>query len=281
MKGFPSLHPGRFLVITLGGVGLGYMAAAIFCQCQPTVYRSSVLVAKTDFMDEPVRLAPIHAALIQRDWEDDCQQPLTLPAGDLSQAVSFVPSPYGVEVEVLSDDPKKGIDLAVRAAGFFRGMQHEVAFAAMDPNSIPRASADQRRERSEALELRTLLNEDARAAGYADAFVVRDRAKANEYRAEQLWESESFQARWKMFEERATRIGIDTVPGDPLTAPPAILARNREDLEYVPAVVGRRLDRGMGIGLVLGLVSAFFLARRKPGTPVPEPSPLPDAAVEW
>jgi hypothetical protein len=281
MKGFPSLHPGRFLAITLGGVGLGYMAAAVVCQMLPTVHRSAVLVAGWEPEIEKARLAPIHAALIQRDWEDDFQQPLTLPAGDLSRAVTFLASPYGVEVEVLSDDPKKGIDLAVRAAGFFRSLQHESALAAMSPAAVSRLSEDQRRERDEAVQLRTLLNEDARAAGYADAFAVRDRAKANEYRAEQLWESESFQARWKMFEERATRIGIDTVPGDPLTAPPAILARNREDLEYVPAVIGHRLDRGMGIGLVLGLVSAFFLARRKPGAKAPEAAPLPDAAVEW
>ena len=281
MKGFPSLYPGRFLAITLGGLGLGYMAAAVFCQCQQTVYRSSVLVAKTDFMDGPVRLAPIHAALIRRDWEDDFQQPLTLPAGDLSQAVSFLPSPYGVEVEVLSDDPKKGIDLAVRAAGFFRGLEHEIAFAAMDPNSIPRASADQRPERTEALHLRTLLDEDARAAGFADAFTVRERAKARELKAEKLWQSEAFQARWKMFEERATRIGIDSVPGDPLTAPPAILARNLEDLEYWPAMIGRWLDRGMGIGLVVGLVSALFLARRRPAPETPPADALPEPAVEW
>jgi hypothetical protein len=232
-------------------------------------------------MDGPIRLAPIHAALIRRDWEDDCQQPLTLPAGDLSQAVSFVPSPYGVEVEVLSDDPKKGIDLAVRAAGFFRGMEQEIAFAAMDPNSIPYANADQRRERTEALQLRTLLNEDARAAGFADAFAVRERAKARDHQAERLWESETFQARWTMFEERATRIGIDSVPGDPLTAPPAILARNLEDLDYWPAMIGRWLDRGMGIGLVFGLAAAFFLARRRPGIEVPGAEPLPEPAAEW
>lgn len=281
MKGLPSLYPGRFLAITLGGLGLGYMSAAVFCQCQPTVYRSSVLVAGWEPEIEQARLAPVHAALIQRDWEDDFQQPLTLPAGDLSRAVNFLASPYGVEVEVLSDDPKKGIDLAVRAAGFFRSLQHETALAAMSPTAVPRASDDQRRERDEAIQLRTLLNEDARAAGFADAFAVRERAKANEYGAEQLWESESFQARWKMFEERATRIGIDTVPGDPLTAPPAILARHREDLEYWPAVIGRWLDRGMGIGLVLGLVSAFFLARRGPAPEVPPPEPLPEPAVEW
>lgn len=281
MKGFPSLYPGRFLAITLGGIGLGYMAAAAFCQSQPTVYRSTVLVAKTEPTVERIRLAPIHAALIRRDWEDDFQQPLTLPAGDLSQAVTFLESPYGVEVEVLSDDPKKGIDLAVRAAGFFRGMEHENALAAMDPASIPRANADQRRERDEAVQLRTLLNEDARAAGFADAFALRERAKANDYGAERLWESDSFQARWKMFEERATRIGIDTVPGDPLTAPPAILARNREDLEYWPAMIERWLDRGMGIGLVLGLVTAFFLARRGPAPEIPAAEPLPEPAAEW
>lgn len=281
MKGFPSVYPGRFLAITLGGVGVGYMAAAAFCQSQPTVYRSTVLVAKTDYMDGPVRLAPIHAALIRRDWEDDCQQALTLPAGDLSQAVSFVPSPYGVEVEVLSDDPKKGIDLANRAAGFFRGMEQEIAFAAMDPNSIPYANADQRRERTEALQLRTLLNDDARAAGFTDAFAVRERAKARDHQAERLWESETFQTRWKMFEERATRIGIDSVPGDPLTAPPAILARNLEDLDYWPAMIGRWLDRGMGSGLVFGLAAAFFLARRKPEVEAPGAGPLPEPAVEW
>lgn len=281
MKGFPSLYPGRFLAITLGGVGLGYMTAAVFCQILPTVHRSTVLVAGWEPEIERARLAPVHAALIQRDWEDDFQQPLTLPAGDLSKAVTFLASPYGVEVEVLSDDPKKGIDLAVRAAGLFRGMEHEIALAAMNPASIPRASADQRWERDEAVQLRTLLNEDARAAGYADAFAVRDRAKANEYGAEQLWESESFQARWKMFEERATRIGIDTVPGDPLTAPPAILARHREDLEYWPEMIGRWLDRGMRIGLGLGLVAAFFLARRGPAPEIPPAEPLPDPAVEW
>lgn len=281
MKGLPSLYSGRFLAVTFGGVGLGYMAAAVVCQMLPTVHRSTVLVAGWEPEIEMARLAPIHSALIQRDWEDDFQQPLTLPAGDLTRAVTFLASPYGVEVEVLSDDPKKGIDLAVRAAGFFRSLQHEIELAATSPASVPRASDELRRERGEAVQLRTLLNEAARAAGYADAFAVRDRAKANEYRAEQLWESEYFQARWKMFEERATRIGIDTVPGDPLTAPPAILARNIEDLEYVPAVIGRRLDRGMGIGLVLGLVSAFYLARRRPGTVEPEAAPLPDAAVEW
>ena len=281
MKGFPSLYPGRFLAITLGGVGLGYMVAAVFCQSQPTVYRSTVLVAKTEPEIERTRLAPIHAALIQRDWEDDCQQPLTLPAGDLSQAVTFLASPYGVEVEVLSDDPKKGIDLAVRAAGLFRGMEHEIAATAMNPDSIPHANDGQRQERAEALQLRGLMDEEARSVGFADVFALRERAKAGELRAETLWESDSFQARWNMFEERATRIGIDSVPGDPLTAPPAILARNLEDLEYWPARIGRWLDRGMGIGLVFGLAVAFFLARRKPGVEAPGAGPLSEPAVEW
>jgi hypothetical protein len=266
---------------SLGGVGLGYMAAAIHCQWQPTVYRSAVLVAKTEPAIERTRLAPVHAALIRRDWEDDHRQPLTLPAGDLTQAATFLASPYGVEVEVLSDDPKKGIDLAVRAAGLFRGMEHEIALAAMDPHSIPRADANQRRERAEALQLRTLLDEDARAAGYADAFTARERAKARELKAENLWRSESFQARWKMFEERATRIGIDSVPGDPLTAPPAILARQIEDPDFGPARVGRWLDRGMQIGLVLGLVAAFRLARRGPGPEITRAGSLPEPVAEW
>ena len=281
MKGFPSLYPGRFLAITLAGVGLGYMVAAVFCQSQPTVYRSTVLVAKTEPEIERTRLAPIHAALIQRDWEDDCQQPLTLPAGDLSQAVTFLASPYGVEVEVLSDDPKKGIDLAVRAAGLFRGIEHEIAATAMNPDSIPHANDGQRQERAEALQLRGLMDEEARSVGFADVFALRERAKAGELRAETLWESDSFQARWNMFEERATRIGIDSVPGDPLTAPPAILARNLEDLDYWPARIGRWLDRGMGIGLVFGLAAAFFLARRRPGIEVPAAEPLPEPAAEW
>jgi len=176
MKGFPSLHPGRFVAIALGGLCLGYMAAAVVCQTLPTVYRSTVLVAKTEPEIERARLAPVHAALIQRDWEDDFQRRLTLPAGDLSRAVTFFASPYGVEVEVLSDDPKKGIDLAVRAAGLFRGMEHEIAAAAMNPNSIPHASTRQRQERAEAIQLRELLNEDARSIGLADVFALREQA---------------------------------------------------------------------------------------------------------
>lgn len=280
MKGFPSLHPGRFLAIALGGVGLGYVAAAAICQTLPTVYRSTVLVAKTEPEIESARLAPIHAALIQRDWEDDFQRPLTLPAGDLSRAVTFLASPYGVEVEVLSDDPKKGIDLAVRAAGLFRGMEHEIAAAAMDPASIPHAGAGQRQERAEALQLRGLMDEDARSVGFADVFALRQGVGRSPM-ARSLWQSEAFQARWKMFEERAARIGIDSLPCDPLTAPPAILARNREDLEYWPERISSLLDRGMGIGLIAGLVAAFLLARRKPGTASPEAAPLAEPAVEW
>lgn len=71
------------------------------------------------------------------------------------------------------------------------------------------------------------------------------------------------------------------MPGDPLTAPPAILARNHEDLEYWTGMIGRWLDRGMGIGLVVGLVSAFFLARRRPDPEIPAAEPLPEPAVEW
>lgn len=281
MKGFPSLYPGRFLATTFCGVGLGYMAAAVFCQTMPTVYRSTVLVAKTEPEIERTRLAPIHAALIQRDWEDDFQQPLTLPAGDLSRAVTFLASPYGVEVEVLSDDPKKGIDLAVRAAGLFRGMEHEIAAAAMNPNSIPHANSEQRQERAEAIQLRGLMDDDARSVGFADVFALREQADKANPRARTLWQSEAFQARWKMFEERATRIGIDSLPCDPLTAPPAILGRNREDQEYWPAVIGQRLDRGMALGLVVGLLAALALARRKPGTTAREAGPLAEPAVEW
>ena len=279
MKGFPSLHPGRFLAVTLGGVGLGYMAATVICQMLPTVHRSTVLVAGWEPENEKARLAPIHAALIQRDWEDDFQRPLTLPAGDLSRAVTFLASPYGVEVEVLSDDPKKGIDLAVRAAGLFRGMELEIAAAAMNPDSIPHANAEQRQERAEAIQLRGLMNEDARAAGFADVFALREQADKATPKARSLWQSEAFQARWKMFEERSRRIGIDSVPGDPLTAPPAILARNREDLDYVPAVIGRRLDRGMGIGLIAGLAAALVLARRGPREQ--SPAIVPEPAAEW
>jgi hypothetical protein len=257
------------------------MAAAVFCQTTPTVYRSTVLVAKTEPEIERTRLAPIHAALIQRDWEDDFQQPLTLPAGDLSRAVTFLASPYGVEVEVLSDDPKKGIDLAVRAAGLFRGMEHEIAAAAMNPDSVPHANAEQRQERAEAIQLRGLMDEDARSAGFADVFVLREQAAKATPNARSLWQSEAFQARWTMFEERARRIGIGSVPGDPLTAPPAILARNREDLEYWPAIVGQRLDRGMLLGLFAGLAAAFRFARRKPGKAAPEPAPSAEPVVEW
>lgn len=281
MKGLPSLYPGRFLAIALGGLGLGYMAATVYCQWQPTVYRSTVLVAKTEPSIERTRLAPIHAALIQRDWEDDFQQPLTLPAGDLTRAVTFLASPYGVEVEVLSDDPKKGLDLAVRAAGLFRGMEHEIAAAAMDPQAVPHAGADLRQERQDALHLRGLLHESARAAGFTDAFAVKEKADKGHLKARELWSSETFRARWEMFEDLATRIGIDSLPGDPLTSPPAILARNREDLEYWPAVIGRWLDRGMALGGLAGLVAAFYLARRRPETAAPATAPLSDPAVEW
>ena len=281
MKGFPSLNPGRFLVVTLAGVGLGYIAAAVYCQFMPTVYRSTVLVAKTEPEIESARLAPIHAALIQRDWEDDFQQPLTLPAGDLSRAVTFLASPYGVEVEVLSDDPKKGINLAVRAAGLFRGMEHEIAAAAMNPDSVPHANAEQRQERAEAIQLRGLMDEDARSAGFADVFVLREQADKATPKARALWQSEAFQARWTMFEERATRIGIDSLPGDPLTEPPAILARNFEDQEYGPSMIGQRLDRGMLLGLLSGLAAAFRFARRKPGKAAPEPGPSAEPVVEW
>jgi hypothetical protein len=71
------------------------------------------------------------------------------------------------------------------------------------------------------------------------------------------------------------------VPGDPLTAPPAILARNLEDLDYWPAMIGRWLDRGMGIGLIFGLAAALFLARRRPGIEVPGADRLPEPAAEW
>jgi hypothetical protein len=281
MKGFPSLYPGRFVAIALGGLCLGYMAAAVVCQTLPTVYRSTVLVAKTEPEIERARLAPVHAALIQRDWEDDFQRPLTLPAGDLSRAVTFFASPYGVEVEVLSDDPKKGIDLAVRAAGLFRGMEHEIAAAAMNPDSIPHASTRQRQKRAEAIQLRELLNEDARSIGLADVFALREQADKATPKARALWQSEAFQARWTMFEERATRIGIDSLPGDPLTAPPAILGRRIQDLEYAPAITAQRLDRGMALGLLAGLLAAFWLARRKPGTAAPEAAPLAGPVVEW
>jgi len=84
-----------------------------------------------------------------------------------------------------------------------------------------------------------------------------------------------------MFEERATRIGIDSLPGDPLTAPPSILGRRIQDLEYAPAITAQRLDRGMALGLLAGLLAAFWLARRKPGTAAPEAAPLAGPVVEW
>jgi hypothetical protein len=160
-------------------------------------------------------------------------------------------------------------------------MEHEIALAAMDPDAIPHTRAEQREERREALQLRTLLNEDARAAGFAGVFALRERAMANDLEAVKLWRSESFRTRWTMFEERATRIGIDSIPGDPLTAPPAILTRQIEDPEYGPARIGRWLDRGMGTGLVLGLAAAFFLARRKPEAGNPQVDPLPEPVAEW
>lgn len=249
-----SIDVPRFVGWILGGLVVGVLVATVIGFMIPIRFESRAIVASAERTEGEIHLSLTQAKLIEREYE-------LKQLGDDSETISrntrLRRTPAGIEILVTSSNKENARNIALEGARRFRSLRHERglagrtvevrAFDSMDPELL-----------KDAVVLRRLLAEQARAAGFGNFLEISSKVTAGNASAKALAESEDFNRRFARYEEISVQFGLDGVPGEPLAAPLELLEAPETAKRSVvgPARIIGFLGKTGGIGL--GIVAAFL-----------------------
>ncbi len=267
----------------VGGIVLGAIAGEISdVMAKPAVKRpqaAEIMVAAGDKPGEETLLSDTHAAIVLRSF---FLHPLPDKIRDqpekLVRHVRIRAEEDGtrITVDVPGIDENRG--LAREIARIYRGAVREREVAA-DPVEIRPFSGEDRKLAIDARKLKGLLHDQAARAGYVDFLQILPKAVNGSAKAKAVVEDEDFSRRFRRYEELSVSLGLEGVPGAPLTSAPDVIFEARYVEENPdPSERNSRANLVSISCVLLAGAGAWLTTRRKapgdPGLAPPGPAPV-------
>ncbi|WAC19487.1 hypothetical protein OVA24_19875 [Luteolibacter sp. SL250] len=215
----------------VGGIALGAITGEITDSVKrPEVKRpraAEILVAAGDRPGEETRLSSTHAAIVLRSF---FLHPLPDKIRDqpekLIKHVRIQAEKDGTRITVDVPEIDENRGLAREIARIYRGVAREKEVAAV-PVDIPPFSPQDRKLAIDARKLKGLLHDQAARAGYVDFLQILPKAVNGSAKAKTVVEDEDFSRRFRRYEELSVSLGLEGVPGAPLTSAPDVIFEAR------------------------------------------------------
>ncbi len=215
----------------VGGIVLGAIAGEISDAMEkPPMKRpqaAEIMVAAGDKPGEEALLSDTHAAIVLRSF---FLHPLPDKIRDqpekLVRHVRILAEEDGTRITVNVPEIDENRGLAREIARIYRGIAREKEVAAA-PVEIPPFSEGDRKLAIDARKLKGLLHDQAARAGYVDFLQILPKAVNGSAKAKAVVEDEDFSRRFSRYEELSVSLGLEGVPGAPLTSTPDVIFEAR------------------------------------------------------
>lgn len=273
-------QPTRFFTWVACGTLLGCLVGLAIRVSQPKHFESTAVVAGGFQETGETRLSLTHAHLISRNLGGSLAiDPKKIHEGTFIRAVDGK-----VSITTRSTDRYDAREIAREAARLFRSIEHEQDLM-LDPVQILRFTDADRETAEDGSRLRNLLTTQASAAGIEDFLAVPGLAKEGNAKALALLADEDFSRRFNRYQEISVSLGLEGVPGHPITPHPQLLeepqlAKAPADEPFLPAVwyaIAGGAIAGIAGGLLFGHAPVKKPVVSAPPQASPQPPRVPDS----
>jgi len=285
-----TLQPARFATWLVCGILLGSVVGLSIHLSKPKHFESTAVVAEGFQETGETKLSPTHAKLIARNLGGSLlTDPQSIHEGTLIKAVDGK-----VRITVRSINRYDAREIAREAARLFRSIDHEQDLM-LEPVEIHHLSDEDRVAAEDGTRLRALLATQASESGIADFLSVPGLAKEGSAPALALLANEDFSRRFNRYQEIAVPLGLEGVPGQPITPHAPLL--EEPELAMTPASepISPSVWYAILGGLIAGLVGGVLFGRIPvkppaassfptfPEPPRPPVAPLakPESPQDW
>jgi len=264
-----TLKPSRFLIWMICGILLGCVIGLTIRLSRPKLFESTAVVEGGFQETGETKLSPTHAKLVARNLGGSLlSDPQSIHEDTFIRAVDG-----RVSITARSTNRYEAREIAREAAQLFRSIEHEQDLM-LEPVEITRFSEADRAAAEDGARIRTLLASQASESGIADFLGVPDLAKEGSAPALALLANEDFSRRFSRYQEVAVPLGLEGVPGQPIT--PHAPQLEEPTLAVTPASepVSRTVWYAVLGGLAIGIVGGLLFGRVpvKALSPAPAPS---------
>lgn len=276
-----TFKPTRFAVWMMGGTLLGCAVALAIHLSRPKHFESTSVVAGGFQETGETKLSTTHSKLIARNLGGSLvSDPQSIHEN------TFIHADDGrVSITARSTNRYDAREIAREAARLFRSIEHEQDLT-LEPVQIQRFSDEDRVAAQDGARIRNLLVGQAAEAGIDDFLSVPSLSKEGSTPALALLANEDFTRRFNRYQEIAVPLGLEGVPGQPITPHPALLEEPELALAPANEPVNRTVWKAIGGGFIAGILGGLLFGRSpvKPlnpapaqasAVPRPEPCPLP------
>lgn len=260
----------RFVIWMMGGTLLGCTVALAIHLSRPKHFESTSVVAGGFQETGETKLSTTHAKLVARNLGGSLiSDPQSIHDNTLIRAEAGK-----VSITARSTNRYDAREIAREAARLFRSIEHEQDLT-LDPVQIQRFSDEDRVEAQDGARIRNLLVGQAAEVGIDDFLSVPGLSKEGSAAALALLANEDFGRRFKRYQEIAVPLGLEGVPGQPITPHPALLEEPELARAPAPEPINRTVWKAIGGGFIAGILGGILFGRApvKPLTPAPAQAP--------
>lgn len=243
------LHPGRFITWIICGALIGTVIGLIISQSQPKHFESTAVVADGFQETGETKLSITHAKLIARNLGGS----LLADPKSISENTKIQAEDGKIRITARSTNRYDAREIAREASRLFRSIEHEQDLM-LEPVEIHRLSEADRAGAEDGARIRTLLVSQASEAGIQDFLTVPGLAKEGSAPALALLANEDFGRRFNRYQEIAVPLGLEGVPGQPVTPHPPLL--EEPQLAMTPA--DEKTSPATKYAILGGLVAGIF-----------------------
>ena len=241
---------------------------------------AEVMVAAGDKPGDETQLSATHAALVLRNlFLKPLPEAIRDQPDKLRQYVRIKAEKDGTRITVDVPEIDENLDLARGIARIFRGIPYEREVAA-NPVEIRPFTKEDRQLAIDARKLKGLLHDQAARAGYVDFLQILPKAINGSLKAKEIAEDEDFSRRLQRYAELSVNLGLEGVPGKPLTSPPDVIFEPRRVEENRKPEKGFVTSNLIAVGCIFcGLLGAWISGRKIRTPEDPSPSAETPAAA--
>ena len=257
---------------------IGTIAGMVVSFNRPAEYLTSAFVSSPAHAGHAERLTPLRTEMTSRilDLENRWNTTFQQAAANVARTVSLKPSGDGVEIVVITPDPKDSQMIAETVAAYLDTPEREKEMAVKTPHVQPYSEAEIA-ELGDLLRLEEFLDEQAAKESFENYFAVLKEADAGNHKAVELKQDEDFSRRWNAVEKMSKEIGYYNPPGEPFRAPNVALRStglSLAPLNSVDALMNRSRLAGLAAaGLVLAALFRWKSGFLHPSPPRPPAKP--------
>ena len=273
------LHPARFVTWIICGALLGCVVGLAISLSRPKLFESTAVVAGGFQETGKTKLSITHAKLIARNLGGS----LLADPKSISENTLVRAEDGKVRITAKSINRYDAREIARETSRLFRSIEHEQDLM-LEPVEIHRFSDADRAAAEDGARIRTLLVSQASEAGIPDFLTIPSLAKEGSAPALALLADEDFSRRFSRYQEIAVPLGLEGVPGQPVTPHPPLL--EEPQLAMTPAnektspATKYAILGGIAAGIIGGMVFGRLPIKPPASSPLPTyPEPPRPPAV--